>query len=78
MKTSLCDNNVITAEERNIIDSKASREKMKHLIVEIIIPSLKQGFGKKYKSFLKAMEESKDTDLQGTAKKLGRLIFIKI
>ena len=77
MKTSLYDNGVITTEEQNIIDNKKTRhEKMKYLIVEIIIPSLKQGFGTKYKSFLKAMEESEDTDLQDTAKKLGRLIFM--
>ena len=73
MKTSLYASGVITTEEKRIIDSKIGSEKMDYLIVEIIIPSLELGNGKKYKSFLKAMEESEDTDLQYTAKMLGKL-----
>ena len=78
MKTSLYANEVITTEEKRIIDSKIGREKMVYLIVEIIIPSLEQGFGKKYKSFLKAMEDSEDTDLRSTAKTLGKLVLMEI
>ena len=61
MKTSLFANEVITAQEKKIIANKIGSEKMEYLIEEIIIPSLEQGFGKKYKSFLKAMEDSGDT-----------------
>ena len=77
MKTLLCDNGVITTEEQNTIDNKETGcEKMKYLIEKIIIPSLKHKFDKKYKSFLKAMEDSEDTDLQETAKMLGMLNFM--
>ena len=72
MTTSLYARGVITAKEKKIIDSKIGCEKMVYLIVEIIIPSLEQRFGKKYKSFLKAMEDNEDTDLQDTARMLGR------
>ena len=77
MKTLLFANDVITTKEKKVIESKIGCEKMEYLI-EIIIPSLEQGFGKKYKSFLKAMEDSEDTDLRDTAKKLGMLIFMKL
>ena len=76
MKTSLYAYEVITTKEQNIIDNKIGCEKMEYLIVKIIIPSLEQRHGKKYKSFLKAMEDSEDTDLQDTAKMLGMLILV--
>ena len=66
---------VITFSEKEIIDTKVNHKKMEYLIVDIIIRSLNQGLGKKYKCFLKAMEHSDDTDLQSTAKSLGKLIF---
>ena len=75
MKTSLFANEVITTKEKEVIDSKIGCEKMEYLIEEIIIPSLEQGFGKKYKSFLKVMEDNQDTTLQYTAKMLGMLIL---
>ena len=78
MKTSLYANEVITIEEKRLIDSKIGHEKMDYLIAEIIIPSLKQGFDQKYKSFLKAMEDSEDTDLRSTAKMLGKLVLMEI
>ena len=78
MKTSLYANGVITTEEKRIIDSKFGRKQMEYLIVEIIIPSLELGYGKKYKSFLKAMEDNEDTNLQYTAKMLGKLILMEI
>ena len=71
MERSLYASGVITADERKTIKSKVGCEKMEHLIIEIIIPSLKNKFSKKYKSFLEVMEENDDTDLQGTAKMLG-------
>ena len=79
MKRLLLANEVITTEEKKMIDNyKIGCDKIEYLIVEIIIPSLKLGYGKKYKSFLKAMEDSEDTDLRYTAKMLGKLILIEI
>ena len=74
MMGSLFVKDVITNEQRKIIDAKIGKEKMMYLIVDIIIPSLKLNNYKKYKGFLEAMEESKDSDLKSTAKKLGKLI----
>ena len=76
MKTSLFANEVITTKEKKVIGSKIGHEKMEYLIEEIIIPSLEQGFGKKYKSLLKAMEDNEDTNLQYTAKMLGMYVEI--
>ena len=74
METSLFANEVITTKQKETIANKIGHDKMEHLIAEIIIPSLQQGFGKKYKYFLKAMEDSEDTDLQDTAEMLGMYI----
>ena len=71
MERSLYGNEVITADERKEIKSKVGGDMMEYLIVDIIIPSLKQKFSKKYKAFFEVMEENEDTDLQGTAKMLG-------
>ena len=71
MERSLYGNEVITANDRKEIKSKVGGDKMEYLIVDIIIPSLKQKFSKKYKAFLEVMEENEDTDLQDTAKMLG-------
>ena len=76
MKTPLYSKKVITRDQRNLIDSKVGREKMDYLIVDIIIPSLEVEFSKKYKLFLKVMEENDDTDLQNAAEMLGRLIIV--
>ena len=74
METSLYANDVITTKQKDIIANKIGHDKMEYLIVKIVVPSLQQGFGKKYKYFLKAMEDSEDTDLQDTAKILGMYI----
>ena len=74
MERSLYAYEVITADERTMIKSKVGDDKMDYLIVEIVIPSLKQKFSKKYKGFLEAMEDSEDIDLQNTAKMLGTYI----
>ena len=71
MKTSLFANEVITSKEKKVIDNKIGHEKMEHLLEEIIIPSLEQGNGKKYKFFLKVMEDNEDIDLNHTAAMLG-------
>ena len=71
MERSLYGNEVITADERKEIKSKVGDEKMEYLIVDIIIPSLKKKFSRKYKAFLEVMEENDDTDVQDTAKMLG-------
>ena len=77
MSRSLFGNDVITTEERQEIErtDKANHKKMEYLIVDVIINSLKLGHGKKYKSFLKVMEESEDSDLRSVAKSLGMLML---
>ena len=72
MKISLISRSVITDQEAQEIDAKIGKEKMTHLTVCIIIPSLKQGNSEKYKGFLEAMEKSEDGDLRHMAKKLGK------
>ena len=74
MMGSLYSKDVITDEQRQIIDAKIGGEKMMYLIVDILIPSLKLDHCKKYRGFLEAMEESDDGDLKSMAKKLGKLI----
>ena len=75
MKIALMGKNVITDSERREIDTKIGQEKMLYVIVDIVIPSLKSNFYKKYRGFLEAMEESYDIDLKSTAKILGELII---
>ena len=72
MKISLISRSVITDQEAQEIDAQIGKEKMTHLTVCIIIPSLKQGNSEKYKGFLEAMEKSEDGDLRHMAKKLGK------
>ena len=74
MERSLYAYKVITAGERKEIKSKVGGDQMDYLIVDIIIPSLEQKFSKKYKGFLKAMEDSEDIDLQKTAEMLGTYV----
>ena len=74
MMGSLYSNDVITNEQRQIIDAKIGEGKMMYLIVDILIPSLKLNHCKKYRGFLKAMEENDDSDLKSMAEKLGKLI----
>ena len=74
MMGSLLAEDVITYDERKIINEKIGAEKMDYLIVDIIIPSLKVKNHKKYKGFLKAMENSEDGDLKDMAKRLGKWI----
>ena len=64
MMGSLYAEDVITDNEIKIIDDKIGQQKMMYLIVDIIIPSLRLKLCKKYKGFLKAMEESDDSDLR--------------
>ena len=71
MERSLFANEVITADEQAKVKTKLGDEKMEYLIVDIIIPSLKLKHSKKYKQFLIAMEDSKDTHLQDAARILG-------
>ena len=76
MERSLYANEVITAGERQEIKHKVGGDKMEYLIVDVIIPSLKQEFGKKYKAFLKVMEGNEDIALQNAAKDLGMYIML--
>ena len=74
MKVLLFSKNVMTNEQRLIINAKIGGEQMMYLIVDILIPSLKLDHCKKYRGFLEAMEESQDSLLNSMAKKLGKLI----
>ena len=73
MELLLSAKDVITRNERAIIESKFGQKKMEYLIIDIIIPSLMGKFNKKYKSFLESMEESEDKNLQDMAKRFGKL-----
>ena len=77
MMGSLYAKDVITNEERKIIDPKIGEEKMMYLIVDIIIPSLIINNYKKYKGFLEAMEESEDSNLNSTAKNFGKFVTFR-
>ena len=72
MMGSLIAEDVITDEERKIIDKETGARKMTYLILDIIIPSLKIKNCKKYQGFLKAMEDSEDGDLVKMAETLGK------
>ena len=74
MMGSLFSKDVITNEERKLIGDKVGEEKMMYLVVDVVMPSLRQNNYKKYKGFLEAMEESDDSDLKSMAEKLGKLI----
>ena len=74
MERSLFAKEVITDNEKMLIKSKSGGDKMEYLIVQIIIPSLRQKFCKKYKAFLEVMEKNQDTALQNAAKNLGMYI----
>ena len=76
MKSQLYAEEVITDDQRKSIAIQVGRNKMEYLIVDIIIPSLKAKFSRKYKSFLKVMEENDDIDLRSAAEMLGRLINV--
>ena len=76
MKISLFSDEVITADQRRIIEIQVGRNKMEYLIVDIIIPSLEAQFSTKYRLFLRVMEKNDDIDLQSAAKMLGRLIIV--
>ena len=53
MMGSLYSKDVITNKERKIIDDKVGEKKMMYLVVDIIMPSLRQNNYKKYKAFWK-------------------------
>ena len=62
---------VITLEEKERIDSKPiKRDKMMFLLDGVIIPSLLNNIGVKFKGFLEVMEESDDPVLTDMAKDL--------
>ena len=75
MNIALIAKHVITDNERRQIDKRIGQDKMLYVIVDIVIPSLKSNFYKKYKGFLEAMEDSDDIDLKSTAEILGELII---
>ena len=76
MDSQLFAKQVITSDQKLSIDIQVGRKKMDYLILRILIPSLKAKFSKKYKSFLKVMEENDDIDLQSAAKMLGEFISV--
>ena len=77
MKDSLFARHVVTGNEIATIEEKSGKSKMEYLILNIILPSLRGKFSKKYKGFLAAMEENDDIDLKSMAESLGKLISIK-
>ena len=80
MKLSLYAKGVITNDERRTINTRIGQEQMMCLIADIIIPSLNLNLCMKYKGFLEAMEESDDSALKTTAKRLGtyKLILFRV
>ena len=72
MKAELFANEVVTKNERTKIQNESGDDKMECLIVNILIPSLEAKFSKKYKYFLKVMENNEDIVLQSAAKRLGK------
>ena len=74
IKAALYSKNVITEQDRDIIDAKnTNADKMEFLIIDILIRSLKYSFPDKYRGFLVALETNEDTLLQQKAKELGKL-----
>lgn len=76
MSSQLFAKQVITLDQKKSIDKQIGRKEMDYLILEILIPSLKGKFSKKYKSFLRVMEDNDDIDLQSAAKMLGEFISV--
>ena len=67
---------VITSEEKEIIEGISLRsKKMEYIIDKIIIPSLKAEIIKKFKNFLEAMEDSEDTTVKDVGSRLGMMNF---
>ena len=75
MNSQLFAKRVITLDQKKSIDIQVGRKKMDYLLSEIIMPSLMAKFSKKYKLFLRVMEDNDDIDLQSAAKMLGELIM---
>jgi len=64
-------NGVITRQEKEEIDKMAVSANQMAKVIDIVRASLLGNNTKKYKGFLKAMEQSQDTDLKDKANKLG-------
>jgi len=63
---------VISRMEKEMIESKPLQSKrMEHFVDNIIMPSLENKVGIKFKGFLEVLEESGDATLIDMAKKLG-------
>ena len=72
MNIQLLAKSVITYDEKLIIDKETGTKQMSK-VLDIIINSLKLNQITKFEGFLEAMEESDDTALRETAKKLKPL-----
>ena len=71
MKDELFANHVITKEEMETIKTKATtKQKMSHLIVDILIVSLQNKFPNKYLDFVYVMENNEDQLLQAKGKEI--------
>ena len=63
---------VITSRDKQMIETlPLNNQKMEHLLLNIIMPSLQNGITVKFKAFLEVMEESSNPSMIDMAKKLS-------
>ena len=76
MLPSLYTKDVITLEDKDTIAKMKvlERDKMQHLLDQIIIPSLQAGVIQKFNLFLEVMGKSDDTVTKTVAQKLGTYV----
>ena len=71
----LVEKHVLTVTEKQEIDKlRTNRDKMERVVM-ILYDSLKSTYTKKYKDFLKIMEESEDGAMKYMAEKLGKYVI---
>ena len=73
MESHLFANEVITRDQKTVIDSLIGKAQMQK-VLDILLVSLGADQTTKYKGFLQAMEKSEDTLLNDKAKELGKWI----
>ena len=68
---------VITSEEKEMIDQTLPLKRMEYFLDNIIIPSIIYNGTAKFKAFLEVMEQSGDPLLIDMANKLGMYLFMQ-